>query len=167
MADDPEPTLHDLSRQIPTPDELKAFFDSVKDMDGRAAALILASLVDNNLEACIGLRFVRLGKRRFDNMFRNPRAPLGSFSSRIAVAYALGIIDGEARCQLDRIRDIRNAFAHAMLVISFDDPLIAKACRKLDHNRLIPGIFTLRDDTARGRYTLASTFAIIRLLHAV
>jgi hypothetical protein len=167
VAGDPEPTLHDLSRRVPTPEELKAFFDSVKDMENRAVALILSSLTDNLLEACIAMRFVRLGKKRFDKMFREQGAPLGTFSAKIATGFALGIINSELRSQLDRIRHIRNAFAHAMLVVSFDEPMIAQACNKLDHNRLIPGIFTLHEDTPRSRFTMAATFAMFMLLFEV
>jgi hypothetical protein len=110
---------------VPKPEELKAFFDSVNEMDDRAAALILSSLSDNLLETCIAIDFVQLGKRRFEQTFRSPGAPLGTFSAKIAVAYALGVVTTETRSQLDQIRRIRNTFAHAMLRVSFNDRAIA------------------------------------------
>jgi hypothetical protein len=152
---------------VPTPEELKSFFDSIYDLDARAAALILSSLADNLLETCIALHFVQLSKVRFNRMFRAPTAPLGTFSAKIAVAFALGIINSEVRSQLDRIRRIRNAFAHAMLTVSFEETPIAKECKKLDHNRLIPGITTFAEDSPRHRYYWATTFAVIVLLHHV
>jgi hypothetical protein len=167
MASDPEQSLHDLSRRMPSPEEFQSFFESIADMDGRAAALILASLADNLLEKCIALQFVQLNPKAFERMFRNPGAPLGNFSSKIAVAYALRIINSETRSQLDRIRTIRNTFAHAMLTVTFDDPSIAAVCNKLDHNRLIPQVFALSENTPRGRYTVSTTFAIIQLLHHI
>jgi hypothetical protein len=83
VADDPEQTLNDLSRQMPTAEQLKAFFDTIKDQDDRAAALILASLSDNLLETCIALRFITLGKDSYARMFRSSNAPLGSFRSKL------------------------------------------------------------------------------------
>ena len=48
----------------------------------------------------------------------------------------MGIVGNELKSQLDRFRSIRNAFAHAMLSVSFDDELIAAECRKLDPHLL-------------------------------
>jgi hypothetical protein len=50
-------------------------------------------------------------------------------------AHAMGIIGNELKSQLDRFRSIRNAFAHAMLSVSFDDELIAAECRSPPHSQ--------------------------------
>lgn len=46
--------------------------------------------------------------------------PCGSFSSRIRMSQALGIIDRPTRRKLDLIRELRNVAAHAHPVIGFD-----------------------------------------------
>jgi DNA-binding MltR family transcriptional regulator len=51
--------------------------------------------------------------------------PLGTFSSRIKIAYALGIIGGKSRHDLDIVGNIRNAFAHGMRDLAFDTKEIA------------------------------------------
>jgi hypothetical protein len=40
-------------------------------------------------------------------------APLGTFSSRIKAAYAIGLITKEQFLDLERLRKIRNEFAHS------------------------------------------------------
>jgi hypothetical protein len=76
----------------------------------------------------------------------------------------MGIINGHQRGELDRIRRIRNTFAHAMLTVSFQDHTIAKACRNLDHNRLVPNAFHMNTDAPRARYIVSASFALV-LLH--
>jgi DNA-binding MltR family transcriptional regulator len=51
--------------------------------------------------------------------------PLGSFYSRIAMGYALGIHDNNMRNDLNIVRNIRNAFAHSRKSIQFDHPAVA------------------------------------------
>ena len=55
-------------------------------------------------------------------------------------AHAMGIIGNELKSQLDRFRSIRNAFAHAMLSVSFDDELIAAECRSPPHSQLLAAL---------------------------
>jgi hypothetical protein len=142
---------------------------SLNEMDGRAAALILSSILDTVLETAIKFHFVQLSKRRFNSVFRNPTAPLSTFSSKIAIGYALGIYGDELRSQMDRIRSIRNAFAHAMLSISFDDPVIAAACNKLDPRRLMTEgeTYQAEKNTPRERFTVTANLATILLLRHV
>ncbi|MGO9463381.1 MAG: MltR family transcriptional regulator [Isosphaeraceae bacterium] len=53
-----------------------------------------------------------------------PNAPLGTFASRIAMAYCLGHIGAAYYETLEAIRDIRNAFAHFRRSLTFEDPEI-------------------------------------------
>jgi len=48
-----------------------------------------------------------------DNLF-DPDRPIGSFSAKIALAYRLGIIDGQIEHALQMVRRIRNDFAHSI-----------------------------------------------------
>src|SRR5215208_1856251 len=112
MTDGPrKPSLHELSRQLPSGDEYATFIDSLHEIDARAAALVLASFIDSMLERAIDLNFLLLSRKKDNALFRDKGAPLSSFSAKIAVAHALGIFDDEYRDQLDRFRAIRNTFA--------------------------------------------------------
>ena len=68
-------------------------------------------------------------------LFR-PEGPLGSFSARIDLAYALGLIGKKAARDLHLIRKIRNDFAHDPKTIMFDDDRVAKRCSELYYDGL-------------------------------
>lgn len=57
--------------------------------------------------------------------------PLGTFSAKIAVAYAMSAIGPIFRNDLDLIRILRNGFAHSKKSIKFDDAETAAVCAKL------------------------------------
>jgi hypothetical protein len=59
---------------------------------------------------------------------------LGNFSSKISMAFALGLIDRNTLNELDLIRKIRNKFAHEHQSISFDDETLAPLIEKLNQN---------------------------------
>jgi hypothetical protein len=168
MASGPDQTLHDLSRQLPTTAQFEELMQKLEGMDDRAAALILSAIIDNLLEYAIISRFVRLTKTKRDRIFRNPTAPLTSMSAKTTIAHAMGICGDEPRAQLDRIRSIRNTFAHAMLSVSFDDPTIAAECRKLDPQRLLDrGNYRTTNDTPRERFIVAGTFLSMILMKQI
>ena len=58
-------------------------------------------------------------------------APLSSFSKLIRIAHAFGIIDAGIRRKCDCIREIRNAFAHSPIAVTFETPEVVNACRQL------------------------------------
>ena len=62
--------------------------------------------------------------------------PLGSFSSKIDIAHALGFIDARASRSLHAVREIRNEFAHSEDgEISFHHPSIVELCKKLPNKQ--------------------------------
>jgi hypothetical protein len=166
-SSDSKPSLNDLSRQLPTKPQFATLMHELDRMDGRAAVLILSALLDNTLEQAIRARFISLSNRRLEALFWRAGAPLSSFSAKTAVAYAMGIIGDELRAQLDRIRSIRNAFAHAMLSISFEDELIAAECRKLDPQKLTNRKYKPESDSPRERFIAAGQLAASILMRDI
>jgi DNA-binding MltR family transcriptional regulator len=159
------PSLSALSREMPTGDEMADLIHGIERLDARAAALILSAFVDNLLEKAIVLNFVPLGTAHFDGIFRKSGAPLSDFSGKIAIAFALGILDAEHRSQADRIRSIRNAFAHTVKPIDFHNPTIKAACDKLDPQRLMTDARYQPDkDTAQEKFTISATLIARRLM---
>lgn len=57
--------------------------------------------------------------------------PLGSFSAKITLAFALGLISYRERKELDQIRKIRNIFAHEISKVSFKTTSIKDRCSNL------------------------------------
>jgi DNA-binding MltR family transcriptional regulator len=78
---------------------------------------------------------VGLSKEEGDRLFVGS-APLSSFSAKIQVAYAIGLIGPKATHDLDRIREIRNAFAHAKVSITFDTDAVANTINGLHFRKL-------------------------------
>jgi hypothetical protein len=77
----------------------------------RGAAILLAANLENALQYTIE-KFLESGGASMSELFGH-NSPIGSFSSKIIIAHSLRILGKETRSNLDIIRTIRNAFAHA------------------------------------------------------
>ena len=86
----------------------------------RGVALIGAAYLDTALK-CLLEASLAGGKTVANKLFEGPNAPLGTFSSRIAMAYGLGHIGPNYFQTLESIREIRNAFAHLRRSLTFED----------------------------------------------
>lgn len=95
----------------------------------RGMALLLTAQVENMLKRAI-VRNLNIDTDLEKELFGTMK-PLGSFAAKIRAAQAVRVIGPETRTNLDVIRTIRNAFAHAMIPLSFETPQIAKACAAL------------------------------------
>jgi hypothetical protein len=93
-------------------------------------ALVGASAIDNSLEEALLTRMVPLSSTLAERLFEG-YGPLASFSSRIDIAFALGIISAETRSHLLTIKQIRNEFAHTYVSLTFGSPSIRKWCATL------------------------------------
>src|SRR5882762_1358039 len=60
-------------------------------------AVIAAAVLDDLLEILLTARFMELSGERHDGLFKKIGAPLSSFSSKIEICFALGVISNEAR----------------------------------------------------------------------
>lgn len=88
----------------------------------RGCALMASSFLDNELMILLQDKFV--GQKKFREDLFEANGPLGTFSSRIKLAYALGFISKEIRDEFDLIRKIRNEFGHKYEAINFEtDPI--------------------------------------------
>jgi DNA-binding MltR family transcriptional regulator len=89
--------------------------------------------------------------------------PLSSLSSRIDLAYCVGLIGPAARTDLNTIRDIRNDFAHLIDGLSFDDQSVVGRC-----NNLTAGKFDFPPPapvfSAREQFVFAVTILMNQLL---
>ena len=114
-----------------TYDDLEDYLEIFQDETDRACAVLGAAHLDFLLAKAIEYNLPR-GNELSEELFFKPEAPLGTFSSRISMAYALNIINKETKEYLDVIRRIRNDFAHKMEIHTFDeDQSIIDRCRNL------------------------------------
>jgi len=120
--------LNNLSRQLPKPVEWPKFFEDLKAQSDRGAALIAGSLVDAATRLALQCKMIEMTDEEAASLFEQPNAPLGTFSARIKTGRALGIYGPLLEKKLNKIRNIRNQFAHALVPIDFGNELVAKEC---------------------------------------
>lgn len=98
----------------------------------RGVAIIVAAYVDAKLKEVLEAFFSdNLSKKQSEAIFEGPTAPLGTFSSRIRMAHAMGLIGPKTEHDLHIIRDLRNDFAHRLLILDFSNELVIRRCRSL------------------------------------
>ncbi len=98
----------------------------------RGCVLSAAAFLENelgNLLKSVLVKDDKLSKDLFEGY-----GPLGTFSSRIDLAYGLGYIAPLQRRDLHLIRKIRNIFAHRTGEVTFDDNDISSRCLELHHD---------------------------------
>jgi DNA-binding MltR family transcriptional regulator len=123
-----------------TKEQISSFLDELKTQTDRGVAIVAAAVLDELLALLIIERLVKLSSDRRDSLFKD-RGPFSPFSSKIEVAFALGVISSEARLALHLVRDIRNKFAHRIEALRFDDPAISQmiASRGTDNVKKLKG----------------------------
>jgi hypothetical protein len=119
-----------LSRQDPTPEYFLAFHEEVNaEKNQRGAAILLAS----NLEVCLRYAISRNLAVVDDNykLLFHSGAPLRCFEGKIRIGYGMGIFGDQTKNNLDCIKVIRNAFAHAVIPITFETAEIKAVCETM------------------------------------
>ena len=98
--------------------------------DDRSTVLISGSFVEQALEDAILTRCTdEYSDTKRDTLFGgNTPGAIGGFYNKIIVGSALGLYPKPFQDDLDAIRHIRNAFAHAKGHINFEIPQIKAAC---------------------------------------
>lgn len=113
-------------------EEIEHFMRFVKEYNeesDRAAVILAASKLDELLYQLLSASLMPSSSSR-DELLDNDR-PLGTFSSRIAISYRLGLIDEGLTRALHLVRRIRNAFAHQLTGTKLDGGPEADRVREL------------------------------------
>ena len=98
----------------------------------RVAVLLGATIVDTHLERLLSKFFVRGLKESKELLSSsNASAPLLSFSARTKIAYCLGLIEKTEFEDLNKIREIRNAFAHNLFECDFSTKAVSDALHSM------------------------------------
>jgi DNA-binding MltR family transcriptional regulator len=95
----------------------------------RGCSLMAASYLEAQLEAVLQKIFVGTIKQKNDLFGFN--GPVGTFSSKIKIAFAIGLISEEHFNDLNWIRKIRNEFGHDFKPIGFDTSHISNLVKNL------------------------------------
>jgi hypothetical protein len=95
-------------------------------------AIMGAAYLENRLELLLAQSFRQLPKDEYARIFDGAKnGILGSFASKIRMAYATKLIHRNPCKALFLINAIRVAFAHSLTIVKFDNPLIIKDCGQL------------------------------------
>ncbi|MBV8754012.1 MAG: hypothetical protein JO328_14215 [Hyphomicrobiales bacterium] len=148
MAAKPSPvdTLKALAKLSPDEGYVRGLLRIIEDRhlgSDYAVAIIGSSLIERALEAAILARFVPLTDKRSKWadirawMFSFERkGPLADLGARNRFGLALGLYGESTFLDLEKIRTIRNLFAHSPSLRHFSHSAIAKACERfnvIDH----------------------------------
>jgi len=88
-----------------------------------AAAILGAVVVENLLETRLRDRLAPRADELWDKL-TGENGALGTLHRKIQMARALRIIDDATQHNINIVKDIRNAFAHAKTSIDFDHALV-------------------------------------------
>jgi hypothetical protein len=133
----PLEALAHLSRQDPTPEYFSRFYDEVNaERNERGAAILLSA----NAELCLRFSIKRhlITAEDAERVLFHSSGPLRSFEAKIRVGYTMGLYGPETRQNLDCIKAIRNAFAHAVIPIGFDVPEVRAVCGLMTMPEILP-----------------------------
>lgn len=120
--------LRQLSRREATPDDFTAWQNQVKAVkNDRGAALLLSANVEAALDRALS-SFLFFSQPRIESLFAED-GPLATFHRKIAMGLALRIYGKETYFNLEVIRHVRNAFAHAHAPLDFKAKEISAICQ--------------------------------------
>jgi DNA-binding MltR family transcriptional regulator len=137
--------------------EFNAFLEALNKESDRGAALIAATMIDDLLGRCI--RAFLVEHEEVERLLDGFNAPLGTFSARGLAALALGVISEEEYRECERLRKIRNVFAHNVDA-SFSDQNLKDICANLEFSAKDYGEVRM---SAKGQYMTSATGLILNL----
>jgi hypothetical protein len=120
--------------------DLPALESELYGANDRASAVLFGSIAESALTVLLKATLrPNLNSGATKALF-GPEGPLGTFSSKTALAFAMGPLGPISRGDLDLIRLLRNEFAHSKKHFGFEQPQVAAVCKHLKTPEL-PGFF--------------------------
>jgi len=119
--------LLDLSRKPITQEDFSYIVEILHKSETDSSVAILGGALTESALTQAVLSRLRESKSGHRELFRNS-APLSSFSAVTQMGFALNIFGSEYRHDLDGIRHIRNAFAHAPRELTFKNKAVSDVC---------------------------------------
>jgi len=126
-----------LARQDPTPEYFSRFHQEVNaETNERGAAILLAA----NTELCLRFSIKRhlVTAEDAERLLFRSNGPLRSFEAKTRIGFAMGLYGDETANNLNCIRVIRNAFAHAVIPIGFETAEVIAAVALMTMPDILP-----------------------------
>jgi mannitol operon repressor len=146
---------------LSTAEDLAKFVAELKRETDRGLPLVGATLIDDRLTETLRSFFCESPSA--SKLIDDANAPLGTFSSRTEMCFALGLIDEYEYTEIGLIRKVRNEFAHAKHGITFSSPRVQGLCSSLKSDLPQGADYPLQDP--RFRFTNAVVCLALRLYH--
>ena len=107
----------------PLTEAVQSMIDGFNEESDRGAALIAAAYFDNTLQEMLRARFDCVpGKpnKLIASLFES-MGPMATFSGKIKLSFVFDLIDPELFADLEKVRKLRNEFAHELNARNFSD----------------------------------------------
>lgn len=163
-----KPKLRDLSRRELSPEDYGKVVDQLEmpDVPDMVAALLGATLVEHQVDQAIRAHLKHSDDRMWGRL-TDPAGPLNNFSSKVSLGFALGLYDINIFENLHIVRDVRNAFAHARTLLTFQHPTVRTAIEKMRpirYRKRLVTVATLAVEAEKRSY-LQLCFSIFMYFH--
>ncbi|PYS20758.1 MAG: hypothetical protein DMF72_20090 [Acidobacteria bacterium] len=136
--------------------DFQGFLDEFQKETDRSTAIIGAAFLDEHLKQLLA-NFMVDDSNEVKQLL-SQESPLGSFGARIRAAYCLGLISRQYFESLKLIKDVRNAFAHQLHGLTFENKDVADACKKLQALQPLKSRFA---QTPRQMFVNSATFILM------
>lgn len=138
-------SLNSITKKRPSRKETIKAMAYVRDLDVRTMVIVVSALLEHGLERLIRSKMVRISSDAYDRLFFGT-GPLSSFSEKIKIARAFGVVGPKVAHDFDIFNDVRNVFAHAAHPITFRNK---KLYNRLDGIHIMPIVRMLAKVGAR------------------
>jgi DNA-binding MltR family transcriptional regulator len=115
--------LRDLITDTPTDKQARKATRAFHKGNSLTCAIMCAAVLEGELEILLRKKF----KRKDDETWMRlvgEYGPLGSFALKIIAGHAFGLYDEITLKNLNKVREVRNVFAHAKKILTFSEPEI-------------------------------------------
>jgi DNA-binding MltR family transcriptional regulator len=152
----PKPTIRELIGRVPSEGEETALQQAVFSSPPMVTAILGQAMIEIELDKLLQRFFKKSDGEIWDRLSAE-NAPLDTFHRKIIMGWALGLYSDHTMDHLNKIRLVRNAFAHSKIVIDFDDPTILHELRSAklpdkQHSQLFKEIKRVRSSRTAGRW---------------
>jgi hypothetical protein len=117
--------LRDLITDTPTAKETRKAIKAFHEGPPLICAIMGAAVIEGDLERLLRPKFKRNDHQTWMRLV-GEYGPLGSFGAKIIAGHAFGLYDDITLRNLNKIRDIRNVFAHSKKPLTFNEQEIIK-----------------------------------------
>lgn len=139
--------LKELMALPPEADDTSYIFQQIDGASDHAAALLTCELMSYAIQKCI-IRELTISNKSIVTELFGHHGVLGNFASKIVMGHALGCFGPAVHEELERFRNVRNAFAHAPSKLDFNTPKIRTECLKLQVYKRLRGPHAGRYDAS-------------------